>query len=338
MFKKIILLLSVILSACISVSVDVPPTPMQSGFITATLPPTKSGYIPLTLTPVPLVTMTPTLAVTIPANCTNSAVLLRDVTIPDNTKVKAGEKFTKTWEFQNTGTCPWIDYTLKFAAGDQMSAPLSAPIPTTLTSQKVDISVDLTAPAASGTYTGYFTINNTAGKDVSIGIEKTFWVKIVVGSGAPVSTPTGATSIPYVPDSKNSNCAYTANAGYVRELINLINNARRNANLDALAVSAELNTAAQSHSADMACNNFHGHTGSDGSWIGDRLLRAGYSPSHYIEIVAIGTPQNALDQWVAEKGHWDAVLDSAATEIGAGYAYYAKSDFGGYIAVEFASR
>jgi hypothetical protein len=42
----------------------------------------------------------------------------------------------------------------------------------------------LIAPTENGSYTGYFTLNDPNGKDVLIGTEKTFWVKITVGSGA----------------------------------------------------------------------------------------------------------------------------------------------------------
>lgn len=182
MFKKMILFSALLLTSCISVSVAEPPTPMPQGFVTSTLPPTKPVYVPLTLTPTPNVTVTPTIVITIPANCKDGAILLRDVTIPDETKINAGGKFTKTWEFQNTGTCPWFNYVIKFAAGDQMSAPLSAPIPLTLPGAKVEISVELVAPSANGTYAGYFTLNNVDGKDLVVGVEKTFWVKIVVGN------------------------------------------------------------------------------------------------------------------------------------------------------------
>jgi uncharacterized protein YkwD len=260
-------------------------------------------------------------------------VLLRDVTIPDNTQVKAGEKFTKTWEFQNTGKCSWKDYTLNYSSGDQMNAPLSAPLADTAPSGKVQASVELTAPSVDGTYTAYFTLNNAAGEVIPIGIEQTFWVKIVVGSGG---TQSGGT--PFVPGGGNSNCAYTQNGGYVQEVIALINGARTNAGLPALTINAQLASAAQGHSADMACNNFLGHTGSDGSWINDRLLRAGYTSFNFTEIIAIGTPNDAMNQWRADKPHWDAVLDAGVTQIGVGYAYYAGSDFGGYITVDMGGQ
>ena len=338
MFRKIIFLSAFLLTSCISIAVNSDSqTPVQPGFVTATLIPTRAGFVPATLTPVPEVTVPPTLAVTAPANCKDGAVLLRDVTVQDNTQVKAGEKFTKTWEFQNTGTCPWINYTLKFSAGDQMNAPLSAPIPDTAPKGIVQASVELTAPASNGTYTGYFTLNNPAGEIVPIGIEKTFWVKIIVGAGAVQPTSSSSsTSTPYVPIGGNGNCAYSPNAGYVSEIISLINEARRNANLRALTINSQLMSAAQGHSADMACNNFLGHTGTDGAWITDRLRRAGYPGGS--EIIAIGTPQNAMDQWSADPGHWDLVLNPYINEIGVGYAFYSASDFGGYITVDMGGQ
>jgi len=178
--KKILLLVPLLLCACISVAVDAPPAPTAMRFVTSTLPPTLPVYIAPTLTPAPLESATPTVSITMPANCVNSAVLLRDVTIPDGSAVQTGEEFTKTWEFQNNGTCPWLNYVLKFAAGDELAAPLESPIALTLPGEKVEISVKLTAPQRSGTYSAYFTLNTPQGKDVFIGTEKTFWVKFVV--------------------------------------------------------------------------------------------------------------------------------------------------------------
>lgn len=342
MYKKIIpfFLLTILLPSCISVSVDSETaTPVRPDFVTATLIPTKAGFVPATLTPSPEATVASTLAITSPANCKDSAVLLRDVTIPDDTQMKAGEKFTKTWEFQNNGTCPWVNYTVKFASGDQMSAPPSALIPDTAPKGKVQVSVELTAPTSNGSFTGNFTLNDAAGKDLPIGIEKTFWVKIVVGTGAPQATSSSSSAnTPYVPVGGNSNCSSSQNGGYVSEIISLINQARASANLPTLTVNAQLSAAAQAHSADMACNNFLGHTGSDGSWIGDRLRVAGHNAYSYAEIIAIGTPQNAIDQWAADAPHWEIVLNPNGTEIGVGYAYYANSDFGGYITVDFAGQ
>jgi uncharacterized protein YkwD len=340
MYKKIIIfpLLTVLLSSCISISVDSSSLTSRPNFVTATLMPTRAGFVPATPTLKPEATLAPTLAITAAANCTDTAVLLRDVTIQDDTQLKPGEKFTKTWEFKNNGTCPWIDYKLTFNAGDQMNAPLSAPIPDTAPKDTVQASVELTAPSSNGTYTGYFTLNDANGRDIPIGIEKNFWVRIVVGSGsaAAVNPVAAVTNTLFVPAGGNNNCAYSANGGLAREVIALINQARAAAQLPALTVNSQLMSAAQTHSADMACNNFLDHTGSDGSWIGDRLRAAGYNSFGYSEIIAIGPPQNAINQWAADPPHWEIVLSPTMTEIGAGYAYYANSDFGAYITVDMA--
>jgi uncharacterized protein YkwD len=52
------------------------------------------------------------------------------------------------------------------------------------------------------------------------------------------------------------------------------------------------------------------------------------------EILAIGTPQNAMDQWRMDE-HWEYVLRPHSTQIGVGYAYNSCSDYGGYITVDF---
>jgi uncharacterized protein YkwD len=332
---------ALLLGACISISVEPVPT-RTPAFATSALIPTRAAFLADTLRPLTQAPPAAAEGLSTPERCTDRAILLRDVTIPDDTRMTAGESFIKTWEFQNSGTCPWTDYTLDFAGGERMGAPASAPIPQTLAGGMVQVSVELTAPEADGSYTALFTLNDPAGQPLRIGTESRFWAKITVGETQPITSqpsPSGWTPTPYVPKGGNSGCNYSRNAAYVQELITSINQARANAGLPLLAVDPQLTDAAQAHSADMACNNFLGHTGSDGSWIGDRLVRAGYpADTYYVEIIAVGTPQNALDQWKADPPHWEAVLDPLASEFGAGYAYYADSDFGGYITVDFGVR
>ena len=341
MYKKIIplFLITILLTSCISVAVDSESqTPVQPDFVTATLIPTKAGFVPATLTPIPAMTVTSAIAITAPPNCKDGAVLLRDVTIQDNTQVKAGEKFTKTWEFQNTGTCPWINYTLEFSAGDQMGAPLSAPIAVTVSNEKALVSVELTAPASNGTYTGYFTLNNSNGETVPIGIEKTFWVKIIVGTGGVVPTTSGAnpTQSGSISTGGGANCNYSQNAGYVNQIASLINAERANAGLPTLTVNTQLAAAAQGHAADMACNNMISHTGSDGSSSYSRILAAGYSGSYSEEIIyGGGGPQAAMSWWMSDQIHRDAILNPRSSEMGVGYAYYSNGSYGDYIAVDF---
>ena len=326
MTRKILstILISILLMSCVSIELDIQgtPTPPQN-FVTATLAPMRVESTPSTTA-----SETATMAAT-PEHCTNSAILLRDVTIPDNTQVKAGDKFIKTWEFQNTGSCPWINFTIEFSTGDDINAPLSTPVPAAAPNEKVQVSMELTAPAADGTYTGYFTLHNPDGKVVPIGTEQTFWVKFIVGAYAIIPTASGTSP------TQSGNCTHSQNAGYVSELISLINTARANANLHALTVNSEMAAFAQGHAEDMAFNNFLSHDGSDGSF-GERM--ASYSIAHpgqgiFGEILAIGTPQNAMDQWRMDE-HWDFVLGTF-TQFGVGYAYSSCSDYGGYFTVDF---
>jgi uncharacterized protein YkwD len=324
-----------LLTGCITVETKTPPPPQ---FVTSTLPALPAVTPSRTATP-PSVATLPR-----PANCKDAAILIQDVTFPDGTRVARGQTFTKTWRLRNIGTCPWDGhYRLAFAKGERLGAPDFIPFQVTAPKADMDISVELTAPATDGSYTGYYVLRNPSGETVSIGLEKSIWVKIIVGDTAPTLPPPGndVTSIPNgtLPvRAPTNNCAFSENGGYVSQLLTMINDARRQAGISALVVNPQLTAAAQGHSQDMACNNFLGHTGSNGSDIGSRIVAAGYAPSHYVEIIAIGAPQDAMNQWQADAAHWDAVLDSSMTEIGIGYAYYAQSDFGGYFTVDLGAR
>jgi uncharacterized protein YkwD len=336
MTKNIFLtfLLSILLTSCITVSLQTA-TPSAPHFVTSTLPPTKEMTPHPTRTPRPAPS-TGTAVLTKSVKCKDGAVLLEDVTIPDNSKVPAGKIFTKTWKFKNTGTCAWTGFTIHYVTGERMNAPESAPVPETAAGEIVDISIDLTAPANDGTYTTHFSLHNAAGESIGIGAEQTFYVKVIVNAaGTSAPTPLSST-FPgiVVVSSGNSNCSYSENAGYVQELASLINQARRNAKLPTLSLNSQLTQAAQSHSIDMACNNFLDHNGSDGSSIVGRIINAGYSANVFGEIIAIGMPQNAIDQWAADALHWASVLDLSVTEMGIGYAYNANSAFGGYFTVD----
>jgi uncharacterized protein YkwD len=220
-----------------------------------------------------------------------------------------------------------------------MNAPDSFSVPTTAAGQSVDVSIDLTAPTSDGTYTTYLSLRSAAGDAIAIGVEPTFYVKVIVGSGsAPDPSQSGSASVgaPAISSGNlNISCKYTysENAATAQELAALINQARRDAGLATLEANPLLTQAAQGHSIDMACNNFLGHEGSDGSRFGGQVRAVGY-PTSFQEIIAIGTPQNAMDQWAADPGHWEIVLNPFATEMGVGYAYNANSDYGGYFTVD----
>ena len=325
---------ALILAACVSIS-KVEPVDVTPPFVTSTLPPTNTPFAGLT-------TSTPTLAPITPvvsADCKDHAILVQDVTIPDGTNVRRGEKFTKTWQFQDTGSCTWTGYTIAFILGDRMSSPDSAPVPQTSPKSSVNVSVDLAAPAVDGSYTGYFELRNASGSALSIGGEKTFWVKITVGAVIPptvsVGTPVSGGTLAVAPTGPLS-CKDVGSPSYLSEIANLINSARAKAGLSTLAINSQLAAAAQGHSTDMACHGLLSHTGSDASTPYQRVLATGYSGSFTTEIIyAGGYPQDALDWWMNDKVHYDAIMDSGITEMGVGYSYVADSSYGSYITVDF---
>ncbi len=113
---------------------------------------------------------------------------VKDVTIPDDINLAPGEKFTKIWRLQNTGSCPWtIGYLLYFESGDSMDAPDSLELTseTIQPGDTVDVSVDMIAPQEPGMYQGNWKIRNVKGDGFGVGTySKAFWVKINVVEGA----------------------------------------------------------------------------------------------------------------------------------------------------------
>lgn len=164
------LLLLGLVGGCLTIETQTPHPPL---FVTSTLPPGPSATPTLTSTPEGILPR--------PENCTDEAVLLEDVTIPDGTVLAPGETFTKTWRLKNTGTCPWdASYSLIFLAGERMSAPDSVPLTVTLPGESADVSVQLVAPSQNGKYMGIFGLRNSLGQEIPIGTSNNVWVDIVV--------------------------------------------------------------------------------------------------------------------------------------------------------------
>ncbi len=265
--------------------------------------------------------------------------MIQDVTVPDNTVMTRGEKFTKTWRFLNNGKCNWSGYIIAFFAGDRMGTPDSASVPQTDAGKTVDVSIELTAPSVDGAYTGFYVLKNAKGETLSIGTEQAFWLKILIGNvaAAPVSTPSSSGTP--VPTPKGpASCNYSTSSSYINEITNLINNARTQAGLPALSVNAQLTVAAQGHSIDMACHGLLSHTGSDSSSVHERVVAAGYAPSYSSEIIyGSGYPQTAFDWWINDQIHRDEILNPNVIDMGIGYAYNADTPYGSYYTVDFGS-
>ncbi len=122
------------------------------------------------------------------ATC-NWAQFVADVTIPDGTNFAPNTAFKKTWRLKNIGTCAWnsSDVSLAYDSGEKMNAPTSVALPVTVNpGQTVDITVDMTSPAAAGHYFGYWKFKSASGGLFGIGTtaNKSFWVEINVTSSS----------------------------------------------------------------------------------------------------------------------------------------------------------
>ncbi|MEH0974595.1 CAP domain-containing protein [Micromonospora sp. CPCC 205546] len=107
-----------------------------------------------------------------------------------------------------------------------------------------------------------------------------------------------------------------------RQVVDLVNAERAKAGCGAVGIDDKLTTAAQRHSQDQADHRNMSHTGSDGSNVGTRLDRVGYSWRTYGENVAWNqkTPAAVMDAWMNSPGHRANILNCAFTEIGVGVA------------------
>ncbi len=92
--------------------------------------------------------ITSTLEFTPTANPCYNLLYLQDITIPDNTQMKPGEVFTKTWLVQNTGGCAWRSgFTFQHVGGDIMRGSTIIMKEAIQTGSKREISVELVVPS-----------------------------------------------------------------------------------------------------------------------------------------------------------------------------------------------
>jgi hypothetical protein len=91
---------------------------------------------------------TATLESTPTANPCYYLFYIEDVTITDNTQMKPGEVFTKTWLVQNTGGCAWRPgFTFQHVGGDAMRGNTVTLTEAIQTGSKRELSVQLVVPS-----------------------------------------------------------------------------------------------------------------------------------------------------------------------------------------------
>lgn len=117
----------------------------------------------------------------LPVQLNDASGFIRDVSIPDNTVVKVNQRFTKTWEIQNTGQVPWqsrflicVDHQLEVSSRSSDFAPPreqrylqptvnKVAIVDLAPGENTEISVEFTAPSLPGSCISYWKISDNEG-------------------------------------------------------------------------------------------------------------------------------------------------------------------------------
>jgi len=129
-------------------------------------------------------------------------------------------------------------------------------------------------------------------------------------------------------------------------VINLINEMRSQAQVCGttsypavanLTSNTLLTMAAQTHSDDMANNNFFSHTGSDGSTLGERISEQGYRGNFWGENIAAGqlSAESVVDGWMNSEGHCKNIMNENFTEMGLACSANSNTDYPTYWTQDF---
>lgn len=119
-----------------------------------------------------------------------------DISVPDGTQFLPGQPFSKTWRLVNAGSCEWTpDYALVWFSGTDLGLNPVQPINSMVHwGSSIDITVDMVAPEAPGTYQSNWKMQDPQGALFGIGPngDAPIWVRIVV---VPLDTPTPAPTL-----------------------------------------------------------------------------------------------------------------------------------------------
>ena len=128
---------------------------------------------------------------------------------------------------------------------------------------------------------------------------------------------------------EGSSNSQTDNQDFIDRVVELTNQERTQLGLSSLRADPLLTRAAQTHTENMAVQDFLEHTGLDGSSPDDRIEAAGYDFSAWAENIAGGsqTPEAVVKGWMNSEGHRANIVNPNLQEIGVGY-YFLEEDTG----------
>jgi hypothetical protein len=147
-------------------------------FPTSTVTQVTAKSLPSTGTPLPTllptIVPTPTELMRMPdgslAPC-NALEFVQDVTIPDGSLMKPGQKFTKVWELKNIGNCTWTKkYSLVLEWGNLMGTDPPIPIGKEIRpGENLELSVQMAAPYIPACWVGWWKLQDEQGNTFGLG-------------------------------------------------------------------------------------------------------------------------------------------------------------------------
>lgn len=125
------------------------------------------------------------------------------------------------------------------------------------------------------------------------------------------------------------NSSTSSNSSIINEIVSLTNSYRQQNGLAPVTLNSQLSNAAQTHTQNMALQDFVNHTGTDGGTVAQRVSNTGYGWSLVAENIAAGyrTAADVVQGWIDSPGHRENLLNASVTEIGVGY-YFLENDTG----------
>jgi hypothetical protein len=114
-------------------------------------------------------------------------------TIADGTTFNGGNTIKMTWTLKNIGTTTWTTaYTARYYAGDQMGAPASVALSTSVApGAQIDIVVNFVAPSDGGAKRSIWVLQNPDGVNFY-----NFYLDVKVIAATATSIPPTATKVP----------------------------------------------------------------------------------------------------------------------------------------------
>ncbi|OYW61166.1 MAG: hypothetical protein B7Z31_03065 [Rhodobacterales bacterium 12-65-15] len=148
-------------------------------------------------------------------------------------------------------------------------------------------------------------------------------VALILAFG-PVS-PALANATDAVIDDSSSSAPTKSATATAKEVLAILNAARKKAGCGPLKLNNKLMNAAQTHATNMAKKDFFGHSNKDGSKFSSRVKRQGYKYKMVAENIAAGqssATQVAYD-WLGSPGHRKNILNCKFKDTGIAVGYQA---------------